>query len=66
MINDLNEDVLEATLTQLPELRGLHVIGCPKVDHNSVLLTTRHTPLLEHLSMTTSVRQFYSIHTTFF
>lgn len=56
MITDLNEDVLEAALARLPELRGLHVIACPKVDHNSVLLATRYTPLLEHLSMTTSVR----------
>ncbi|KAF9453344.1 hypothetical protein P691DRAFT_695009 [Macrolepiota fuliginosa MF-IS2] len=54
MITDLNEDVLEAALVQLPELSGLHVMACPKVDHNCVLRVTRHTPLLESLSMTTS------------
>jgi len=55
MINDLHENVLRAALTHLPNLRGLNVIGCPKVDHPSVLGLLRHTPLLENLSMTASV-----------
>lgn len=54
MMTDLNEDVLESALQQLPELRGLHVIGCPKADHNCVLRVARHTPLLENLSISTS------------
>ncbi|KXN88418.1 hypothetical protein AN958_07324 [Leucoagaricus sp. SymC.cos] len=54
MITDLNEDVLEATLKQLPDLLGLHVISCPKADHNVVLRIARHTPLLESLSMSVS------------
>jgi hypothetical protein len=55
MTTDLNEEVLEAALAQLPDLRGLHVIGCPKADHNCVLRVVRHNPLLENLSMSTSV-----------
>lgn len=55
MITDLNEDVLEAALAQLPELCSLHVMRCPKVDHNCVLRVARYTPLLENLSMTISV-----------
>ncbi|KAJ7619838.1 hypothetical protein DFH06DRAFT_1106272 [Mycena polygramma] len=53
MANELNETVLESALTELPGLLGLHVIGCPKVDHVSILTLVSHTPLLESFSMTT-------------
>ncbi|KAJ7662741.1 hypothetical protein DFH06DRAFT_1471501 [Mycena polygramma] len=53
MANELNETVLESALIELPGLLGLHVIGCPKVDHVSILNLVSHTPLLESLSMTT-------------
>lgn len=56
MMTDLNEEVLDAALAQLPDLRGLHVIGCPKADHNCVLRVVRHTPSVENLSLSTSVR----------
>jgi hypothetical protein len=55
MINDFREDVLKDTLRSLPNLRGLHVIGCSKLDHLVVLGHLIHTPLLESLSMTTAV-----------
>ncbi len=55
MINDLHEDSLKDSLTHLQNLRGLNVIGCPKVNHHSVLALATHTPLLENLSMTASV-----------
>ncbi|KAF8805610.1 hypothetical protein BYT27DRAFT_7142389 [Phlegmacium glaucopus] len=54
MINDLNEVVLESALTSLANLVGLHVVGCPKIDHITVLRMVSHTPLLESLSLTTT------------
>jgi len=56
MINDLREDTLRDTLRSLPNLRGLHVVGCSKLDHSAVLSQVIHTPLLESLSVTTTVR----------
>lgn len=53
---ELNETVLESVVAELPNLLGLHVVGCPKVDHVAVLRAVAHTPLLENLSMTTTVR----------
>lgn len=55
MINELREDILKGILRSLPKLRGLHVVGCSKVDHSAVLRQVIHTPLLESLSMTTIV-----------
>ena len=55
MINDLNEVVLELALPLFTNLVGLHIIGCPKIDHVAVLRLVSHTPLLESLSMTTTV-----------
>ena len=55
MINDLREDILRGILRSLPKLRGLHVVGCSKVDQSVVLRQVIHTPLLESLSMTTVV-----------
>ncbi|KAJ7246112.1 hypothetical protein B0H12DRAFT_1187389 [Mycena haematopus] len=55
MANELNETVLEAALAELPGLLGLHVVGCPKVDHVAIFRLVSHTPLLECLSMTTGV-----------
>ncbi|KAH7906943.1 hypothetical protein BJ138DRAFT_558559 [Hygrophoropsis aurantiaca] len=49
---DLHESILDATVAQLPRLRGLHVIGCPKIGHASMLQAVMHTPLLEDLSLT--------------
>jgi len=54
---DLNETVLESTLSQLPKLLSLHVIGCPRVDHTAVFRCVAHTPLLESLSFTTFLNQ---------
>ncbi|KAJ7035920.1 hypothetical protein C8F04DRAFT_1097082 [Mycena alexandri] len=54
MANDLNETVLGSALAELPNLLGLHVIGCSKVDHIAMLHLVSHTPYLESLSMTTS------------
>ena len=55
MITDLNEAVLESALALFTNLVGLHIVGCPKVDHVAVLRLTSHTPLLESLSLTTTV-----------
>ena len=55
MITDLHESVLESILVNLPNLLGLHVLGCPKVDHIVMLRQVSHTPLLQSLSLTTSV-----------
>src|SRR6266436_3849674 len=52
---NLNETVLENTLSQLPGLLSLHVIGCPRVDHSAIFRCVRHTPLLESLSFTTFI-----------
>jgi hypothetical protein len=52
MSSELNEEVLESALSYLPQLRGLHVVGCPKVDHLAVLRLVSHTPLLESLAIT--------------
>lgn len=54
MCNELNEIVLENVLKTLPRLRGLHVVGCPRVDHICVLGLLSNTPLLENLTFTTS------------
>ncbi|KAF9484083.1 hypothetical protein BDN70DRAFT_903847 [Pholiota conissans] len=54
MINELHESVLEGILIQLPNLIGLHVVGCPKVDHIVLLRQASKTPLLQSLSLTTS------------
>lgn len=51
-IHDLNELVLENVLMQLPQLTGLHVINCSKMDHNVVLRLTSFTPDLRSLSFT--------------
>lgn len=58
MCSELNDAVLEQVLGQLPGLLGLHVVGCPKVDHNSVIQLVCHVPLLENLSMSTTVSFF--------
>lgn len=55
MVNDLNECVLEKALALFTNLVGLHIVGCPKVDHVATLQLTSHVPLLESLSLTTSV-----------
>ncbi|PCH36878.1 hypothetical protein WOLCODRAFT_127783 [Wolfiporia cocos MD-104 SS10] len=51
-LKDLNDCVLESTLSQLPRLTGLHIMGCPRIDHHSVLRLTSHTPNLESLAFT--------------
>ena len=55
MISDLNECVLDPALALLSNLVGLHIVGCPKIDHVTVLQLISRTPLLESLSMSTSV-----------
>ena len=55
MVNDLNECVMESALPLFTKLIGLHIVGCPKIDHVAALQLTFHVPLLESLSLTTSV-----------
>lgn len=55
MIIDLDEGILESALALFPNLVGLHIVGCPKLDHVTALQLTSHTPLLESLSLTTTV-----------
>lgn len=55
MATELKESVLEELLRQLPGLLGLHLVGCGKLEHATVLRLISHTPLLESLSMTTTV-----------
>ncbi|KAF8065057.1 hypothetical protein FPV67DRAFT_167464 [Lyophyllum atratum] len=50
MSTHLNFLVLDTTLSQLPQLLGLHVIGCPNIDHTKIPKLTSHTPLLESLA----------------
>ncbi|KAK7056338.1 hypothetical protein VNI00_002891 [Paramarasmius palmivorus] len=54
MTSDLNGEVLEQALRHLPHLLGLHIVGCPKVDHFTILRLVEHTPLVESLSLTTT------------
>jgi len=51
-MQDLNEYILESVVTNLPSLKGLHVVGCSKVDHYCVLRLTAKVPKLESLSFT--------------
>jgi hypothetical protein len=52
MSQDTDATVLNATLAQLPRLRGLHLIGCPRITHTTVLRALAHTPDLRELSFT--------------
>ncbi|TFK31537.1 hypothetical protein BDQ12DRAFT_618731 [Crucibulum laeve] len=54
MISELNVDILTSVLIQLPKLTALHVVGCLRVDHVSIVRLLLHIPLLESLSMTTT------------
>lgn len=56
MAQDMDATVLNATLAQLPRLRGLHVIGCPRITHIIVLKALTHTPDLRELTFTIFVR----------
>jgi len=58
MINELHETIFQSTMGHLPNLIGLHVVGCPKLDHIVVLQQASQTPLLESLSLTVSVCVF--------
>lgn len=58
MIYDLHEDIFASILNNLPSLIGLHVVGCPKLDHVIVFRHLSETPLLQSLSLTTSVSHF--------
>ncbi|THH09233.1 hypothetical protein EW146_g8741 [Bondarzewia mesenterica] len=60
MVADFNSCILDSTLPHLPKLRGLHIIGCPGVDHVDILRATVHTPLLESLAISTSEYRQYS------
>lgn len=52
---NLKENVLSEVLRQLPGLLGLHLVGCGKLEHAAVLRLVSHTPLLESLSLSTTV-----------
>ncbi|KAF4612878.1 hypothetical protein D9613_010997 [Agrocybe pediades] len=54
MINDLHESIYETIVGNLPHITGLHVVGCPKIDHTTVLRNASKTPLLQSLSFTTT------------
>lgn len=55
MSSELNGVVLESTLSQLPNLLGLSILSCSKIDHSTVLKLVSHTPRLESLAFTTWV-----------
>lgn len=55
MIIELNEGILDSVLGNVPNLTSLHVVGCPKLDHTIILKHIPKVPLLQSLSMTTSV-----------
>jgi hypothetical protein len=57
MALELNETILNSVLILLPNLRGLHVIGNPKIDHGTIIPLLKHVPLLESLALSTSVSQ---------
>ncbi|TFK29497.1 hypothetical protein FA15DRAFT_664042 [Coprinopsis marcescibilis] len=52
MTNDLNVETLEAVLKQVPELKGLHVVNCGRIDHVNMLNLVKHVPKIESLSIT--------------
>lgn len=56
MTNELNVQTLERVLEQVPQLQGLHIIGCARVDHTAVLKAIKHVTDLESLSFTVMVR----------
>ncbi|TCD63650.1 hypothetical protein EIP91_005130 [Steccherinum ochraceum] len=43
---DLNDTILAATVSSLPNLRKFHVINCGKIQHDLVIRLTAHTPNL--------------------
>lgn len=51
--NELNEQVLERSLVELPRLINLHIINCQNLSLPGVLKCLVYTPLLESLSVTT-------------
>ncbi|EKM57109.1 uncharacterized protein PHACADRAFT_92045 [Phanerochaete carnosa HHB-10118-sp] len=51
-IQDLNEPILSDMLPNLPNLTGLYIVGCAKMEHGMILQATRHTPKLENLALT--------------
>jgi len=55
MINEIHESLYESVVSCLPNLKGLHVVGCPKLDHIIILRCVSKTPLLQSLSLTTTV-----------
>ncbi|KAK7444507.1 hypothetical protein VKT23_015186 [Stygiomarasmius scandens] len=54
MTDQVNEDVLESIVRHLPNLRNLHVIGCPQIDHTCILRLIKYLPSLESLSLSAS------------
>lgn len=50
MSQDLDTAMFNGVLAQLPRLRGLHVINCPRITHAAVLTALVHTPDLLELS----------------
>ncbi|KAF8888789.1 hypothetical protein BD779DRAFT_1522597 [Infundibulicybe gibba] len=52
MCDRLNSDILGATLSQLPKLAGLHIVGCAGFGHGMILQLLNSTPLLQNLSFT--------------
>lgn len=55
MTQDMDATTFKTTLAQLPHLCGLHVIGCPRLTHITVLKVLIHTPELPELSFTVFV-----------
>ncbi|KAI0791563.1 hypothetical protein BC629DRAFT_369775 [Irpex lacteus] len=51
-VQELNEPILRGILQNLPNLQGLHVVACPKIEHVTILQSLVHTPKLEKLSFT--------------
>ena len=55
MTSEINNNVLEDILKCLPNLLGLHLLSCLKIEHDCVFNLLQHTPLLESLAVTTWV-----------
>ena len=51
-VQELNEPILKSILQNLPNLQGLHVVACPKIEHVTILQSLSHTPRIESLSFT--------------
>ena len=52
---DLNETVLETMIKAVPNLRSLHILGCPKISHPTTFQLINFSNHIEYLSISTWV-----------